>query len=80
MDANVTKFWKPFNSISLFCITKTTFWPSLPAYTANLLHHLSTTKNGATYPPINTRQTWQKKLYWLGQILPLLPIFVVVSG
>ena len=52
----------------------------LPDYTANLLHQLSTTKNGATYPPINTRQTGQKKLYQPGQILPLLPVFFVVSG
>ena len=42
---------------------------SLPAYTANLLHQLSTTKNGATYQPINTRVTGQKKLYQPGQIL-----------
>ena len=49
---------------------QTDCWPGLPAYTANLLHRLSTTKNGASYPPINTRQTGQKKLYWPGQILP----------
>ena len=34
----------------------------LPAFTANLVHQLSTTKIGATYPPINTKGTGQSKL------------------
>ena len=50
---------------------QTDFWrPGLPAYTANSLHWLSTAKNGATYPPIKTREVGQKKLYCTGKILP----------
>ena len=60
---------------------QTACWPSLPAYTANLLHQLSTAKNGASDPPIFTRQTGQRKLYRPGQILPPSSLFfVVVSG
>ena len=48
----------------------------LPTHIANLLHQLSTAKNGATYPPLNTRQTGPKKLYHLGQIPLLFPVFL----
>ena len=42
---------------------------ALPAYTANLVHQLYTTKNGESYPPINTRGTAQ------GQMLPTSSCF-----
>ena len=41
---------------------------------------MSTTKNGATYPPINKSGTGQEILTHPGQILSLLPVFVVVGG
>ena len=56
---------------------QTACWSGLPAHTTNLLHQLSTTKNGATYQTINTRGTGQKKLFWSRQILPPLPVFCV---
>ena len=49
-----------------------------PAYTANLVHWLSITKNVVTY--LNTRGNGQKKLIWPGQILPLPPVFVVAGS
>ena len=47
----------------------------LPPYTANFIHRLSTTKNGATNPPINTRQTEQKLCTDQDKTSPLLPVF-----
>ena len=40
---------------------ETTCSPGLSPYTANLVHQISATINGATYPPINTRGTGQQK-------------------
>ena len=46
----------------------TACWHGLPVYFTNLVHPLSTTSNGATYPPPNTRDIHV-------QIPPLLPVF-----
>ena len=47
----------------------------LPAYTANLPHRLSTSKNGATYPPINTKGTVQKNCTSLDKSSSLPSVF-----
>ena len=56
---------------------QTDCWHGLPAYTANLLHRLSTAKNGATYPPISNRGTEQKNCTGRDKSSPSLLFFVM---